>query len=162
MSASAPSCPMCWIPSFGCSTKGSGNRNRDSDGRLMARDETSTFKGTAISGAPVIVVDRFLPADLAEAMRADIDAHFATPQDHRAETHQIWNYLFVPELYAYLRTRPEKVFRRDRVDSFMRAVQGWSVPTLGMGSVTWPYLSLYISGCRQGWHNDALNGRFGF
>jgi hypothetical protein len=31
-----------------------------------------------------------------------------------------------------------------------------------MGSVTWPYLSLYVSGCRQGLHNDATNGRFAF
>jgi len=28
--------------------------------------------------------------------------------------------------------------------------------------VTWPYLSLYVDGCRQGWHNDSRNGRFGF
>jgi hypothetical protein len=28
--------------------------------------------------------------------------------------------------------------------------------------VTWPYLSLYVNGCRQNQHNDSLNGRFGF
>jgi hypothetical protein len=31
-----------------------------------------------------------------------------------------------------------------------------------MGDVSWPYLSLYVSGCRQGLHNDARNGCFAF
>jgi 2OG-Fe(II) oxygenase superfamily len=44
----------------------------------------------------------------------------------------------------------------------MRALQSWSILTLGLGNVTWPYLSLYVAGCRQGLHNDATNGRFAF
>ena len=55
------------------------------------------------------------PWPFADERRADIDAHFAEPATHRAEIHQIWNYWFVPELYTYLRTSPEKVIRRDRV-----------------------------------------------
>jgi Rps23 Pro-64 3,4-dihydroxylase Tpa1-like proline 4-hydroxylase len=112
--------------------------------------------------AAVFVVDNFLPGELADAMRGDIDAHFGEPAAHRPETHQVWNYWFVPELYAYLRTTPEKIIRRDRVDGFVQALQTWSVFTLGMGNVTWPYLSLYVGGCRQGLHNDAANGRFAF
>ena len=57
----------------------------------------------------LLVIDDFLPAELAEAMRADIDAHFANPQQHKPETHQVWNYWFVRDLYTYLRTTPEKV-----------------------------------------------------
>src|SRR5260370_24011376 len=112
--------------------------------------------------APILLVDDFLPAKLAAEMREDIDAHFAEPAAHRAEIHQVWNYWFVPELYTYLRTSPEKVIRRDRVDNFVGALQTWANLTLGMGDVTWPYLSLYVSGCRQGLHNDATNGRFAF
>jgi Rps23 Pro-64 3,4-dihydroxylase Tpa1-like proline 4-hydroxylase len=33
---------------------------------------------------------------------------------------------------------------------------------LGLSRVTWPYLSLYVAGCRQGVHNDSANGRFAF
>ncbi|HKM68882.1 MAG TPA: 2OG-Fe(II) oxygenase [Stellaceae bacterium] len=113
-------------------------------------------------GAPVVVIDEFLPRELAIQMREDIDGHFADPGAHRADTHQVWNYWFVPELYAYLRTTPEKIIRRDRVDGFINALQAWSILTLGMGDVTWPYLSLYVDGCRQGLHNDAANGRFAF
>lgn len=115
-----------------------------------------------LPGTPILVVDDFLPAELAPAMRRDIDAHFADPGAHRADIHQVWNYWHVPELYTYLRTSPEKVIRRDHVESFVAALQAWSAATLGMGNVTWPYLSLYVSGCRQALHNDAANGRFAF
>ena len=37
----------------------------------------------------IAVADDFLSADFAAAMRQDIDAHFASPQAHRAETQQI-------------------------------------------------------------------------
>jgi Rps23 Pro-64 3,4-dihydroxylase Tpa1-like proline 4-hydroxylase len=121
---------------------------------------TAGFSG--LPRAPVLVTDDFLPLDLALAMRQDIEAHFSEPSAHRADTHQVWNYWHVPELYTYLRTTPERVIRRDRVDSFVGALQAWSTDTLGMGNVTWPYLSLYVSGCRQGLHNDAVNGRFAF
>ena len=112
--------------------------------------------------APLVVIDGFLPVELALQMRRDIDEHFANPHLHRAETHQIWNYWFVPELYTYLRASPEKVIGHDRVTAFHSALRNWSTATLGMANVTWPYLSLYVGGCRQGWHNDSLNGRFGF
>jgi len=113
-------------------------------------------------GAPVGIVDDFLPVDLAEAMRADIDAHFDNPQKHRGETHQVWNYWFVPDLYTYLRTTPEKIIARAKVDAFVGALRDWAVTNMGMGTITWPVLSLYVSGCRQNWHNDAGNGRFAF
>ena len=109
-----------------------------------------------------LVVDDFLPIELAQAMRAGIDAHFADPQQHTAETHQVWNYWFVPELYAYLRTKPEKVIEQDTVQQFHDALRNWAMQTLGLGRVSWPYLSLYVPGCRQTLHNDSVNGRFGF
>ena len=112
--------------------------------------------------APLIVIDGFLPVELALQMRRDIDEHFANPHLHRAETHQVWNYWFVPELYTYLRATPERVIAHDRATAFHSALRNWSTATLGMANVTWPYLSLYVGGCRQGWHNDSLNGRFGF
>jgi len=112
--------------------------------------------------ASMIVVDDFLPGELAGALRADIDAHFANPGAHHPDTHQVWNYWFVPELYTYLRTTPEKVIARERAVAFHDALRQWSTTHLGMVEVSWPYLSLYVGGCRQGWHNDSRNGRFGF
>lgn len=108
------------------------------------------------------IIDNFLPREFAAAMRADIDAHFAAPYQHRPDTHQVWNYWFVPQTYTYLRTQPEKVIQRASVERFMGQLRAWSSETLGLARLSWPYLSLYISGCRQGLHNDARNGRFGF
>ncbi len=112
--------------------------------------------------APAAVFDDFLPKELAEAMRADTDAHFAKPEAHRPDTHQIWDYWFVPESYTYLRTMPEKIFKGDRFNVFMTTLRAWALETLGLGNVSRPYLSLYVPGCRQGWHNDSGNGRFAF
>jgi hypothetical protein len=112
--------------------------------------------------AALIVVDAFLAPDLAWEMRRDIEVHFSNPQDHRPETHQVWNYWFVPESYTYLRTSPDKVIARSRVEAFHDALRRWAIVNLGMANITWPYLSLYVGGCRQGWHNDSTNGRFGF
>jgi hypothetical protein len=112
--------------------------------------------------APYVVVDDFLPLETAEAMRRDIEAHFAKSGSHRPDTHQVWNYWFVPGLYTYLRTSPEKLIKRDRVEHFMQVLRGWSAEALGLREVTWPYLSLYVNGCRQNLHNDSENGRFAF
>lgn len=128
----------------------------------MAQGGAGLRPGVAPVRAGILVADDFLPPDLADAMRQDIEAHFARPMAHRADTHQVWNYWFVPELYTYLRTNPEKVIARERIEAFMRALRGWSLATLGLGTVSWPYLSLYVGGCRQGWHNDSTNGRFAF
>jgi hypothetical protein len=110
----------------------------------------------------LIVIDDFLPAELAEAMRGDIDMHFRNPERHAPASHQVWNYWFVPELYAYLRTQPEKVIAPASASAFHERLSAWSINNLGLGRVSWPYLSLYVAGCRQGLHNDAVNGRFAF
>ena len=116
----------------------------------------------AMGHAPVLIVDDFLPLETAAAMRADVDAHFGTPYAHRGQTHQVWNYWFVPGLYTYLRTLPQKVIRQDRMDAFFTALTEWSIQNLGLGVVNWPNLSLYVPGCMQHWHNDSTNGRFAF
>jgi hypothetical protein len=128
----------------------------------MARDGTQSGSGAAPLRAGIIVADDFLPQELAQAMRRDLEAHFANPMGQPAGAHQVWNYWFVPQLYTQLRTTPEKVIERERVDAFMRALRGWSLATLGLGAATWPYLSLYVGGCGQAWHNDATTGRFAF
>ncbi|HEX8216866.1 MAG TPA: hypothetical protein VF577_05320 [Allosphingosinicella sp.] len=112
--------------------------------------------------APFHVVDGFLPAELARDMRAAIDAHFSEPYRQAADPFQVWNYWYVPNLYTYLRTFPAKVMPRALADRFHSALTAWSWNVLGMGRVTHPFLSLYIPGCRQAFHNDSRNGRFGF
>lgn len=112
--------------------------------------------------SPHLTCDDFVPNELAAAMRQDIDNHFDRPGAHLPETHQVWNYWHIPQLYTYLRTNCDKIIQHARMQQFMEALTHWSVRTLGMGHITWPYLSLYVSGCKQGIHNDSTNGRFAF
>ena len=112
--------------------------------------------------APYLVIDDFLPAEVAARVRGDIERHFSDPARHRPETHQVWNYWFVPGLYTYLRTAPEKVLQHADVELFMDVLSSWSASRLGLRHATWPYLSLYVSGCRQNLHNDTGNGDFAF
>ena len=98
----------------------------------------------------------------ARELRAAFDAHFADPARHSPETHQIWNYWNVPELYTYLRTQPEKVIPRPLCDEFFASLERLALERFGLTRVSWPYLSLYVTGCSQGLHNDARGGRLGF
>ena len=95
-------------------------------------------------------------------MRDAIERHFAEPARHRPDSHQVWNYWFVPGLYTYLRTAPEKILQRGDVELFMEVLSSWSTSRLGLCQATWPYLSLYVGGCRQNLHNDSSNGAFAF
>jgi hypothetical protein len=111
---------------------------------------------------PFLVLDDFLPRAEAVAMRRQINAHFAEPYGHTPDRHQVWNYWHVPGLYTYMRTQPEKLIERALVERFVQALTVWAHYMLGLGHVTWPYLSLYVDGCEQRIHNDSVNGRFGF
>src|SRR6516165_10234619 len=98
----------------------------------MPQPQTQTL-GTAPASpsSPFRIVDDFLPRELAESMRADIDAHFGNPTAHTGQTHQIWNYWYVPGQYTYLRTAPEKIMQRASVESFLGRLRQWSTQTLG-------------------------------
>jgi hypothetical protein len=109
-----------------------------------------------------VVVDDFLPEEDGLSMRADIEKHFSNPARHSPPIHQVWNYWYVPGSYTYLRTAPEKVIAREKVENFVERLRIWSAQNLGFAAVTWPYLSLYVPGCAQGLHNDSTNGRLGF
>ena len=111
--------------------------------------------------APHAFVDNFLPDEMARQMRSGFDRHFAQPYKQTAE-HQVWNYWYVPDMYTFLRTAPDKVIGRELIERFHAALTAWSWKTLGLGNVTFPYLSLYVDGCQQSIHNDAANGRFGY
>jgi hypothetical protein len=131
-----------------------------SDAGLLIPTEESREEATLAT--PFATFDSFLPLDEAEAMRAAAEAHFNDPYGHRPESHHVWNYWYVPGIYTYLRAMPERVLGPDLVTRFHARLRQWAIERLGLGTVTWPMLSLYVDGCGQGIHNDATNGRFGF
>jgi hypothetical protein len=128
------------------------------DGAQAAGPETAE---QAPFRAPHGHVDNFLSDELALDMRAAIDRHFAEPYKQNAE-HQVWNYWYVPDMYTFLRTSADKVMGSQLLQRFHAALTSWAWQRLGLGHVTYPYLSLYVDGCSQSIHNDSTNGRFGY
>lgn len=112
--------------------------------------------------APYVVVDDFLPPALALDMRATAEKHLGNPYQHSMKTHATWDYWHVPGLYTYLRTNPENVLGARLMGMFRSRLAQWAAEKLGHSPAESCYLSLYINGCRQGQHNDAANGRFGY
>jgi 2OG-Fe(II) oxygenase superfamily len=110
---------------------------------------------------PYRVIDNFLPDALARQMRSAIEQHFSKPNQQGA-AHEVWNYWHVPETYTYLRTNPEKVIPREQVARFMQLLKSWTWGEMGMDSPYWPFLSMYVDGCKQEMHNDSTNGRFAY
>jgi hypothetical protein len=98
----------------------------------------------------------------ADRMRAAVDAHFSEPMRHDPNRHQIWNYWYVPGIYTYLRTLPEKVVGPDLAQGFFDHLRRYALATYGLSRVYWPYLSLYVAGCHQALHNDSRGGRLGY
>jgi 2OG-Fe(II) oxygenase superfamily len=123
----------------------------------MARVTNST-----LLEAPYLVIDDFMPSGVAQEMRAAVEAHLGNPYQHSPKTHMDWDYWYVPGLYTYLRTLPEKVIGLHLTELFHDCLFKWSGETLGLRPARASYLSLYVSGCRQNQHNDSTNGRFGF
>ena len=117
-----------------------------------------THMSTDTPGKFMVVPD-FFPQ--AENLRLAIDQHFSTPHEHRPETHQIWNYWYVSETYTYFRTMPNKIFSYEMLYAFMMHLESWSRSNLNCVP-TYPYLSLYVDGCKQEIHNDALAGSYGY
>jgi hypothetical protein len=102
------------------------------------------------------VVQEFF--DEADAMRDSLDTCFKDPYQHKIN----WGYFCDPNLYAYLRTRPQEVFQTDIFDRFMQHLRHWCVENLGLVPMRVPFLNLMINGCRLGLHSDFHNGAFGY
>jgi hypothetical protein len=74
--------------------------------------------------ASLVVIDGFFPEELPTGMRADIKDHFAEPRQESQRPASL-ELLFVPRLYTYLRTAPQKVIHGDRVAGFHSALQAF-------------------------------------
>lgn len=128
----------------------------------MSDTEDATDEDLLRRSTPFAVFDDFLQPQDAEAMRAGIDAHFSDTDNHRPDTHQIWNYWYVPNSYTYLRTLAPRVIPLPALDAFTAALANFAAKRLGLTRLTMPMLSLYVNGCFQSFHNDSANGRFAF
>lgn len=108
--------------------------------------------------AYVVTPDFF---DEAESLRTAFEQHFDQPEAHD-QRHQVWNYWYVPGTYTYLRTHPDQLLPKPLVESFVTRLRLWASSTLGLNEVSYPWCSLYVDGCGQKIHNDAMAGQMGY
>ena len=94
----------------------------------------------------------------AEAMREVLDSCFRDPYRHKVD----WEYFCDPLMYAYLRTRPQRVIPKAIFDSFMQHLRQWCLENLGLLPMQMPRLHLMVNGCRLGLHSDFHNGAWGY
>ena len=93
-------------------------------------------------------------------MREALDDFFTrAPSDRKA---QLWNYWYIPNAYAYLKTCMDNLISTELCNRFMEGLNEWAAENLGLTATSWPYLSLYVNGCHQCFHNDASAGRFAY
>lgn len=124
----------------------------------MARARAGLTEPPAAFSEPFVVIDDFLPAEHAAALRRGLEAHFA---DDRAAAREVWR-LDVEADGARLGASPSKVLPESDVAGFVEALTAWSVETLGLAQVTPPWLVAHIGGCGDGPRTAEARGRFGY
>jgi hypothetical protein len=93
----------------------------------------------------------------AAQMRSEFEAmvgpqRCASPQRFR------WDYWHVPGQFTYMRTLARTCFSSKLYSEFAITLRRWALQNLGCAAWTDPWLSYYISGCRQEFHSDVLHG----
>lgn len=104
-------------------------------------------------------VDDFYPR--AKALRKVFDTRFAEPCE-ATEERFVWDYWHVPEQYTLVRTPAYHYFEEKLYHHFQDALCLWGQQNLGCQSISPPWLSYYVDGCRQELHADIPHGPFAF
>lgn len=105
--------------------------------------------------------DQFYPH--APLLRRMLDDHFTEShmKTRPFQERTIWNYWYIPTLYAYMRAESARMFG-PALMPFMRHLQDFTARMWGLHSPSLPFISMYINGCMQNIHNDVGNGRLAF
>jgi uncharacterized protein DUF6065 len=94
-------------------------------------------------------------------LRASAEHDFDAAAQRGAEG-GVWDLFQREGSYAYLRTPAERVIPARLVRRYRYALSSWAWENLGVGHVTDPLLSLYVSGCVATLSNDPQEAAYGF
>lgn len=97
---------------------------------------------------------------LAQTLRGEYVNRFNNPLDVNPDRF-IWDYWYVPGQYQLLRTTAERFFSTDAYVALEEALLR-AAAQLGCRSMSQPWISYYVDGCRQEIHTDAPHGPFAF
>jgi hypothetical protein len=106
-----------------------------------------------------LVLDDFYPS--ARELRASVEHDFTSAAQRGAER-GVWDLFQREGSYAYLRTPAERVIPARLVRRYRYALRSWAWENLGVGHLTGPLLSLYVSGCVATLGNDPQDAAYAF
>ena len=106
-----------------------------------------------------LTVDKFYSK--AKSLRAVFDERFANPLDSHAERF-VWDFWNVPGEYTHLRTPAYHYFPKKIYEPFHRYLVQWGREHLGCHDISPPWLSSYVTGCKQEPHQDMPHGPLAF
>lgn len=107
----------------------------------------------------VLTVDRFF--DGATTLRRTFEDRFADPRNVRGDRF-VWDYWVVPDQYRLLRTPADSYFPAKIFRPLIDRLVEWGRQTLGCHSISPPWLSCYVDGCRQNLHSDVPHGPWAY
>jgi hypothetical protein len=107
----------------------------------------------------LLIADGFSPE--ARALRSVFDERFKDPRVARGDRF-VWDFWHVPGQYTALRTPAWQYFPKKIYEAFHTRLVEWGRRTLGCHDISPPWLSCYVSGCRQELHGDLPHGPFAF
>jgi hypothetical protein len=97
----------------------------------------------------------------AQDMRAVFDERMRDKRSIGPESF-VWDYWHIPGQYTYLRTFGDRYFPESLTTAFTSRLREWGRDALGCGSITPPWLSYYVEGCRQELHADVPHGPWAY
>jgi hypothetical protein len=108
---------------------------------------------------PILIVDRF--SKNASRLRSHFEDRLGDP--HSADNSRfVWDYWYVKDQYILHRTPAYHFFPEKTYLSFHNELITWGRSQLGCWDISPPWLSYYVSGCRQELHADVPHGPWAF
>jgi len=104
-------------------------------------------------------VDDFSPHS--RRLRREFDQNFKDPH-HAHPKRFVWDFWHIPGEYTVMRTPAYHYFQARLYNSFHSHLVSWGRQNLGCHDVSPPWLSCYVSGCRQEEHVDRPHGPLAF
>ena len=121
----------------------------------MAENRINT-KGAIQS---IHVAPEFYPQS--EELRGHFDQQFENPREAH-EGRFVWDYWHIDDQYTLVRTPAYHFFPEELYEQFENHLIEWGKTHLGCASISPPWLSYYVEGCKQEMHADNPHGPWAF
>lgn len=95
------------------------------------------------------------------ALRSVYDQNFS-PSKIAHNNRFVWDYWYLENKYVHFRTPAMSYFPEPLISKFNSDLVSWGQKMLGCNSITAPWLSYYLDGCKQDLHGDIPHGPWAY